>query len=95
MLKYDMQSRKKMDFLLWFIALVLKKHGLLKTNEGQEFFKKLQLSINKNRYLNKTIIPGLEEILKIITTKPIYGLSKTHEYNYRNNRQNKNIKKIS
>ena len=84
-----MHSRKKIYLLLWFIALVLKKHGLLKTNEGQEFFKKLQLSINKNRYLNNNMIPELDEILKIITQKPIYDLSKTHEYNYRYHRNKK------
>lgn len=83
-LHYGLYTRKYIDFVLWIIGTIIRKHGLHHTIEGQLLLEEIRLSYNKNRYsLNNTKIPSLLNILKVLSIKPVYDPSKSHDINYR------------
>lgn len=83
-LHYGLYTRKYIDFVLWIIGVIIKKHGLHHTIEGQLLLEEIRLSYNKNRYnLNNNIIPSLLNILKVLSIKPLYDPNKSHDINYR------------
>lgn len=83
-LNNSLYTRKSIDFVMWIVAIIIKKHGLHHLNEGINLLNKLRDSINKNRYsLNNNNIPSLLEILLVLSINSIYDDSKPHEINYR------------
>lgn len=91
LLQYPFQARKGIDFILWLIAVQLKKKGFLKTEEGQLILQNIKDNHNSRRYfINKN--PLLRDLLSIFKQDPLYSLSNTHEYNYRNNRKDSKSK---
>lgn len=77
-------TRKSIDFVIWIVAIIIKKHGLHYLEEGINLLNKLRSTINKNRYyLNNINISSLLEILLVLSINSIYDDSKSHEINYR------------
>lgn len=66
------------------ISNIILKHGLHYTDEGKELLFKIKNSMNKNRYNNIDIIPSIDEIMNVLSIKPIYDPNKTQDYNSRN-----------
>lgn len=85
LLNYPFQSRKGVDFLLWSILVIMKKHGLFKTDIGLDLLNEIKKCHNSKRYINKDLI-NVNTLLNMLSITPFYDLNKTHEYNYRNNR---------
>lgn len=86
-----LHSRKRIDFILWACAVVLKKHGLLNIDSGIALFTLIRENINK-RYFEPNFPIETKLIKDVLNHEPLYDLTKTHEYNYRRARyiNNKN-----
>lgn len=94
-------TKKYLDFIIWMIAVIIKKHGLDYFSEGRELLEDLKKTNNTNSKSTRKIqmdnVPLLN-ILKVISKDPIYSdLSINHENNYRKRRaltmDNKKISK--
>lgn len=77
-------TRKKVDFLLWAISIIILKTGLHHTPEGVKLLEHIKHSNNSDRYgTNNQFIPKLDEILKVLNMEHPYDFYKTHERNGR------------
>lgn len=83
-IKYNWNTRKSIDITLFMISNIILKHGLHYTDEGKELLFKIKNSMNKNRYNNINIIPSINEIINVLSIKPIYDPNKTQDSNSRN-----------
>lgn len=83
-IRYNWNTRKSIDITLFMISNIILKHGLHYTDEGKELLFKIKNSMNKNRYNNIDIIPSIDEIMNVLSIKPIYDPNKTQDYNSRN-----------
>nr|YP_009155513.1 hypothetical protein [Torulaspora globosa]AJG03038.1 hypothetical protein [Torulaspora globosa] len=83
-LNNNLYTRKSIDFTMWTVAIIIRKHGLHHTIEGINLLNKLRSTMNKNRYnTNNMNIPSLLDILTVLSMNSIYDDSKPHEINYR------------
>lgn len=83
-------TKKYLDFIIWMIAVIIKKHGLDYFSDGRELLEDLKKTNNTNSKSTRKIqmdnVPLLN-ILKVISKDPIYSdLSINHENNYRKRR---------
>ena len=60
----------------------MKKHGLLKTVEGQTLLTIIKANMNSKRYNNNNII-DIKLVYNMFNMHSIYDISQTHETNYR------------
>lgn len=72
-------TRKKEDFLLWRVAITLKKTGLIYTPQGKDLLTKIQTNFNQRRYTNNKIATPVTavtqaEINSVLSLPPVFDL---------------------
>lgn len=82
LLEYNFNSRKFIDFCYWIVIVYAKKHGFLKTYEGQELLNKVKKTINNKRYLTNYVM-DLNELLSVLNNPSIFDINNSHKNNYR------------
>lgn len=83
-----MYTRKKIDFKLWKIALILYKLGYYYTPEGKQLLVDISSCINKSRYSTSCKINNINDFInkifirsdKLFAQEPLFNISlnKTH-----------------
>nr|QNH92705.1 hypothetical protein [Wolfiporia cocos] len=73
-------SRKKIDFLLWVVILILNKTGIIRLPEGKALAEKIESIMNHRRYSNNpgssSIVPvSQDEIDRVLSLTPPFDLN--------------------